>query len=35
MKIDIRLSKNFVTAYNKMQDAYGEDMARINGFADG
>lgn len=34
MKIDIKLSKNFVTAYNKMQDNYGEDMARINGFAD-
>ena len=35
MKIDIKLSKNFVTAYNRMHDTYGEDMARINGFADG
>ena len=34
MKIDIKLKKNFVTAYNRMQETYGEDMARINGFAD-
>lgn len=34
MKIDIRLKKNFTTAYNKMQEEYGEEMARINGFAD-
>ena len=34
MKINIPLSKNFVTAYNKMQDTYGEDMAYINGFGD-
>ena len=35
MKIDIKLSKNFVTAYNRMQETYGEDMAHINGFSDG
>ena len=34
MKINIPLSKNFVTAYNRMQDTYGEDMAYINGFGD-
>ena len=34
MKIDIRLSKNFTTAYNKMQMEYGEEFARLNGFAD-
>jgi len=35
MNINIRLSKNFTTAYNKMQEAYGEEIARINGFSDG
>lgn len=34
MKINIPLSKNFVTAYNRMQATYGEDMAYINGFGD-
>lgn len=34
MKINIPLSKNFVTAYNRMQETYGEDMAYINGFGD-
>ena len=34
MRINIPLSKNFVTAYNRMQDTYGEDMAYINGFGD-
>ena len=32
--IHVRLSKNFTTAYNKMQAEYGEEFARINGFAD-
>ena len=32
--INIRLNKNFTTAYNKMQDAYGEEVAKINGFSD-
>ena len=34
MKINIPLSKNFVTAYNRMQETYGEDVAYINGFGD-
>lgn len=35
MDISIRgLSKNFVTAYNRMQSEYGEEFARLNGFAD-
>ena len=34
MKIDIKLVKNFVTAYNKMQEAYGDEVAKINGFSD-
>lgn len=34
MNINVKLSKNFVTAFNKMQEAYGEEVARINGFAD-
>ena len=33
--INIRLNKNFTTAYNKMQEAYGEEVAKINGFSDG
>lgn len=33
--INIRLNKNFTTAYNKMQEAYGEEIAKINGFSDG
>lgn len=35
MTIDIKLSKNFVTAYNKMQEKYGDEFARLNGFSDG
>lgn len=35
MEINIRLSKNFVTQYNKLQAAYGTEMAKINGFDDG
>lgn len=34
MNINIRLKKNFTTAYNKMQEKYGEEMAAINGFSD-
>ena len=34
MTIDIKLSKNFVTAYNKMQEKYGDEFARLNGFGD-
>lgn len=35
MQFNIRLSKNFTTAYNKMQEAYGEEFAKLNGFSDG
>ena len=34
MKIDIKLSKYFVTQYNKLQGEFGTDIARINGFDD-
>ena len=34
MEINIRLGKNFVTQYNKLQAEFGTDMARINGFDD-
>lgn len=34
MNINIQLNKNFVTAYNKMQEKYGTDIAEINGFGD-
>lgn len=35
MNINIKLMKNFTTAYNKMQETYGEEIAKINGFSDG
>lgn len=35
MNINIELKKNFINAYNKMQNDYGEDMAKINGFSAG
>ena len=34
MRIDIKLSKNFVTQYNKLQGEFGTDIARINVFDD-
>lgn len=34
MNINIRLNKNFTTAYNRLSNEYGEEMARLNGFAD-
>lgn len=34
MDINIRLNKNFTTAFNKMLNEYGEEMARLNGFSD-
>lgn len=34
MKVNIDLLKNFVTAYNRMQEKYGTEMAQLNGFAD-
>ena len=35
MKIDIKLVKNFVSQYNKLQSEFGTEIARINGFDDG
>ena len=35
MNISIELKKNFINAYNKMQNEYGEEMASINGFSAG
>ena len=34
MDISIKLDRNFVTAFNKMLNDYGTDMAKINGFSD-
>lgn len=34
MEINIRLKKNFVTQYNKLQAEFGTDVARLNGFDD-
>ena len=34
MQINIRLNKNFTTQYNKLQNEYGTDIARLNGFDD-
>ena len=34
MEINVKLKKNFVTAYNKLLAEYGTDMARLNGFDD-
>ena len=35
MNINIRLNKNFTTQYNKLQEEFGTDIAKINGFDDG
>lgn len=35
MKIDIKLMKNFVSQYNKLQTEFGTEIAKINGFDDG
>lgn len=35
MNINIKLNKNFTTQYNKLQEEFGTDIARINGFDDG
>ena len=32
MNVNIELKKNFVNAYNKMQNEYGEELAELNGF---
>ena len=34
MNINIRLNKNFTTQFNKMLSEYGDEFARLNGFAD-
>lgn len=34
MDLTIKLNKNFTTAFNKMQNEYGEELSRLNGFAD-
>ena len=34
MKIDIKLIKNFVSQYNKLQAEFGTDIAELNGFGD-
>ena len=34
MEINVKLKKNFVTQYNKLQAEYGTDIARLNGFDD-
>lgn len=33
MNINIELSRNFTSAYNRLQDKYGEEFAELNGFA--
>lgn len=35
MNIGIKLNRNFVIAYNKMQKKYGNELARLNGFDEG
>jgi len=35
LNINIRLNKNFTTQYNKLQEEFGTDIAKINGFDDG
>lgn len=35
MNISIELNPDFVNAYNKMQDTYGDGLAKINGFSYG
>ena len=34
MEINIKLNKNFTTAFNRMLNEYGEEMATLNGFSD-
>lgn len=34
MNINVRLNKNFTTAFNRMQAEYGEEFSKLNGFAD-
>lgn len=34
MLINLRLNKNFATAFNKLSSEYGTDMVQLNGFSD-
>ena len=34
MEISIKLNKNFTTAFNRLLNDYGEEVARLNGFSD-
>jgi hypothetical protein len=34
MNINIRLDKNFTTQFNKLQEKYGEEFAKLNGLSD-
>ena len=34
MDINIKLNKNFTTAFNRMLAEYGDEMAKLNGFSD-
>lgn len=34
MDVGIKLNKNFVIAYNKLQKKYGDELAKLNGFAE-
>ena len=34
MNINVRLNKNFTTAFNKMQDKYGEEFLKLQGLDD-
>ena len=35
MNINVRLSKNFTTQLNKLQEKYGEEFAELQGLSDG
>lgn len=35
MYINIELKRNFINAYNRLQNDYGEEMAALNGFSSG
>ena len=34
MEINVRLDRNFTTAFNRMRRDYGDELARLNGFSD-
>ena len=34
MQINIKLDKNFTTAFNKLCEEYGENLQKLNGFSD-